>query len=806
MLKRWGFSALLFLVSAAATAQTPDDEYYPYAEPEEHSVESPADSVLFYRAIQRTPESYDAASRFALPRVTIRRRGEHYSSEQRTLYGIPIAYRHTTSLRLAGAEERYDSGLAMQQAALGTTAGVRQFHFTDNLPLHPWRVAVRYADRNYRVGAQIDMEQESHNGWHTAWGLDYRTGRDARIEGLFTDALTVGGRLSRRWAHGGALTVVLSAPLSIRGLRSASTEEAFELTDDPYYNPSWGFQDGKVRNARVRREAMPLAVVAWAMPLSKQTTLQGSLGAEMGLRAQSELGWYDARTPQPDNYRNMPSYTGDLATEAVWREEDARYTQVAWDELIAQNRLGDGAAIYALEDAVTRLTNLHLRAALHTRLGALELDYGLYAHYNRTRHYRTMRDLLGADYLLDIDHYLIDDDSYSNRLQNDLRNPSRHITEGDRFGYDYALVTRTVGGWLRTVWHTERWHAEAALAINDATCYRRGYYEKELFAGNRSYGKSRTIRQMPYTLKGVAGYTFSPRSYLALSVAQGSAATTPDHLFIQPRYNNRTVDATAPARFTAAQLHFRRTGEKLDWQLTTFLTLHRGGVESRRYYDDLAAAYCDIEVADLATRALGIEAAVQWRPAYRWTLSATASWGDYRYVEDATVTVLTDAENRAVDRQAVSHLRDCRPGGVPALTASAAVRYYGPRGWSIRLSGGVAAERHVDAAALRRTDRVAYQSGSTPESFEAFTRQERLDDAVTLDASIFKHCTLHNGHQLWFSLQLTNLTACEVPSSGYESMRSQRYGTTTSTVRMPQASRYLYASPRSVLLTAGYRF
>ena len=40
-----------------------------------------------------------------------------------------------------------------------------------------------------------------------------------------------------------------------------------------------------------------------------------------------------------------------------------------------------------------------------------------------------MRDLLGARYLTDIDQYLVDDDTYSNLLQNDLRHPDRRIGE-----------------------------------------------------------------------------------------------------------------------------------------------------------------------------------------------------------------------------------------------------------------------------------------------------------------------------------------------------------------------------------------
>ena len=67
-------------------------------------------------------------------------------------------------------------------------------------------------------------------------------------------------------------------------------------------------------------------------------------GAEYGVRKYSALGWYDARTPMPDNYRYLPGYTGDRETELAWWSNDARYTQVCWDELFARNRMAGGHA------------------------------------------------------------------------------------------------------------------------------------------------------------------------------------------------------------------------------------------------------------------------------------------------------------------------------------------------------------------------------------------------------------------------------------------------------------------------------
>ena len=121
----------------------------------------------------------------------------------------------------------------------------------------------------------------------------------------------------------------------MRGLRSSSTREAFSLIGDNLYNPAWGYQNGKVRSGRIRREFVPLTAVAWQHNLSPSTRLDLTFTAETGIRQYSSLAWYNARTPVPDNYREMPGYfTDDPATqralEEIWRAHDPRYTQIDW--------------------------------------------------------------------------------------------------------------------------------------------------------------------------------------------------------------------------------------------------------------------------------------------------------------------------------------------------------------------------------------------------------------------------------------------------------------------------------------------
>ncbi|MFR6415560.1 MAG: hypothetical protein ACLUNS_07410 [Alistipes shahii] len=180
-----------------------------------------------------------------------------------------------------------------------------------------------------------------------------------------------------------------------------------------------------------------------------------------------------------------PSYTGDRETELAWRSNDARYTQIDWDELIRRNRMAGGHAVYALEDRAERLCNLAFDASFATEADArLTLRYGVSLRRENTRSYKQMRDLLGAGYVTDIDRFLIDDDTYGNLLQNDLRHPGRTVREGDRFGYDYALTLREAARPLAGRLPLRPLPGRSfALVLGSDAVSRRGYYEKELFPG-----------------------------------------------------------------------------------------------------------------------------------------------------------------------------------------------------------------------------------------------------------------------------------------------------------------------------------
>lgn len=800
------FGCVLCFVVATAAAQTFPEEYRPFDRAEEVQPMLQTDSTLFFGAILAAPNLYDACTTFTLPQVARQRRGRSFFDETATLEGIGLPYRSFQVLRLLGADERFVPGLAAAGPWGGATDGLRSFEFSDAVPLLPYRASVRFSGRNYLIGARFAASGEWGSGWSYTAATDLRLGQDLYVDGVFTDAATLAFRIARQLSDSQRLSLLVVAPSSVRGTRLASTQEAFTLTGDCLYNPAWGFQDGKVRNSRVRRETVPMLVASYRGQLSPATSLSASASVEAGVIKYSSLGWYNARTPQPDNYRNMPSFAGDRDTDEAWRTRDARYTQIDWDYLVTLNRLAGGHAVYALEDRAGRLWNLQLAAGFTTLLSKrLTLDYGLSVRRESTRSYKLMRDLLGAACIDDIDQYLIDDDTYGNLLQNDLRHPDRRIGEGDRFGYDYAIVCRDARLRLHAVYRADRLRVDITAEAGEASVFRRGYMEKELFPGMRSFGRSRKLHFLPGSLKAAVGWAFSPRSRLEAAVGAGASLPDPESFFCQPLYNNRTIDNPCTRRFYSAEVDYRLSTPLLDLQATTFVTAYYDIAQTRRFFDDLSGLYCDATASGIARLIAGCELSAIIRLSRRWRLSLAASGADFRYLRNASVSVISDSDNTAVDTRAESYLGNCRPGGAPLTTACAEVAWFGPKGWGARLSAGYAGLRWVEPSMVRRTGRILRQSGITTEAFDEFIHQERLPDAFTADASLFKTFYLANA-RLTLSLAAHNLAGTTTIYDGYESSRVRRITAGDEIFYWPHATRYTYAYPRTFYLTASFRF
>lgn len=794
-------------------AQVPDGEYYvsEYFTDESRPMIEP-DSSLFYRAIQSSDDAFAVITDYDLSFVASSRRGMGYESHRVVLNGIPLQPAYRSALNYMNVTCRRYSGAAVASTTPGGMNGVTEYRTDFSEPVGMRSVGINVTDRVYLFGVRASAVETLGKGWTLSAMLSARTGRDMHVAGLFSSSATAGISTSKSWGERHRLSLTAMFAPSERSSRYSTTMEAFALTGDNLYNPSWGYQDGKVRSANVRRTFVPTVVVSYDLSVSDLTEVSLSLGVDAGHRRYSALAWFDARTPMPDNYHYMPSYFTDseVAAEvaAAWRNNDARYTQINWGKLHEINDMSDdGHSAYAVEDRVERIADVNFRAAGRTVAGRrLTVGYGLNASYSNRRSYKQMRDLLGGDHIIDIDQYLVDDDMVGNMKQNDLRNPDRVIREGDRYGYDYALVRRYAGAFVTAEWRSDRLRFDLAAEIGEMAVFRRGYYEKELFAGSASYGRSRRVKMSPYTVKTVSGYSFTPRHYIGVTLAVAGSAPDSEDLFLQTQYNNRTIDSPKLETAFSAEVDYRYRGRAVNVSASLYLRRTWDGVDVAHYYDDLAFTYSDMVVSDIGLLNAGIEIAADVRFARNWSASVAASAGRYLYASDPRVTLYSDRDNSLICDRAVAHMGDCHVGGSPEAVVTADVVYMN-RGWGARITGTYAGLRYVVPAVMRRTDRVSRQGSVSEEIFRRFVVQERMPDAVSVDAAVWKSFRLGNASRLVVSLSVRNLLGSRnIIYNGRESLRISRTNVEGEYLYEPFATRYTYSYPRSFYLSVNYKF
>jgi len=807
-------AALFAAVACGAPAQNRADEYgYPFLPlRRDYMPDIVTDTTLFYRAVQSSDDLYARIADYSFSFVGMRRRGAEYADERISYAGLSFPARYAAAFRALRADCRHAAPYGAAAHSALPVSGGEIFSFPEYFPGRPASVAVNFSDRGYLAGVRTFASAGFAEGWSVDAALSARTGRDLHVDGVFTDAASVSFRLAKRFSGGSRLSLFATFSPSVRGMRSASVGEAFALRGDNLYNPSWGWQEGRRRNSRVRRDMTPLAVASYAWSAGTRTTLAASLAVEAGTRRYSTLGWYDARTPMPDNYRWMPSYQTDAAAAGVvaesWRRGESRYTQIDWEELCAENRMAGGEAVYAVEDRVRRLTNVDAAVRAETAVSdVLTVSCGIAAGFSSERSYRRMRDLLGAEYLTDIDTYLVDDDTFSNSLQNDLRHPDRRVGEGDRFGYDYALRRLYACVSVDVEYRTGRFDLRASASLGGESLRRHGYFEKELFPGEESFGASPAMRFSTFSASLCGGCAFTPRHRLGLSLSASGEAPDAEDLFWNPQYNNRAVDRRPVEKRFGCELSYRCYGRTVQLQAALFASLSRDGIMSLRYYDDLSAQFCDMAVSGIGRLSYGAEAAATVRLSRRWRLQTVLSAARYRYASDPEVRVVTDAAGETVDSGSASHMGGCVPGGAPQLAAAVSVDYFSARGWGVDISLSWAGSRYVDPSFLRRTERVARQAASSPEQFAAIVGQERLKDAADVGFMVSKRWYVGRGSRVTAMLSVRNLLDTrDIVESAYESQRVRRVSAGVASYYVPLPTRYLYAYPRTCYLSVSYTF
>ncbi|MCQ2254966.1 MAG: TonB-dependent receptor, partial [Bacteroidaceae bacterium] len=164
------------------------------------------------------------------------------------------------------------------------------------------RVTLTGANRNYSLRAMYTYGSGvSENGWAYAANVTYRgaTPGTAYVEGTFYNSLSYYLGVTKILNSEHQISLSTWGNPTERGSQGAATDEMYWIANDRFYNPYWGYQNGKVRNSRIINDFAPSAILTWDWNINEAMKLTTSAFMKYSMYSGTKLNYNNSDNPHP---------------------------------------------------------------------------------------------------------------------------------------------------------------------------------------------------------------------------------------------------------------------------------------------------------------------------------------------------------------------------------------------------------------------------------------------------------------------------------------------------------------------------
>jgi hypothetical protein len=658
------------------------------------------------------------------------------------------------------------------------------------------------ANRSYRNRAMITHSTGMlNNGFALTISASRRWANEGYVEGTFYDAYSYFLAVEKQFSEKHSLNLVVFNAPKRAGSPGHSIQEAYDLSGTNYYNPNWGWQDGKKRNARISNYNQPKLILTDYFHFNEKTKLSTSLMFSHAKSVRTKLSWLGRTDPRPDYYRNMP-YFGEYDSlhyeDNIYKWENTG-GQLNWDLFYNTNWRSssefageDGnklkRALYMIEEEHNDYNELIFHNTItHTVNEHITLHGGMHVVYHNAAHYKVVNDLLGADFWLDIDKF-----AKVELRDNDIRNPEFKAKVGDRFGYDYNSITNEQSLYAMANFTYSKFDFFVSTDINNHTHYRIGNMQNGKFP-DRSLGASAKFSRMGYSLLGGLTYKLSGRHFLSANASLFSRAPKFREIFSSPRVRNDIVgdentsfvDISKNEIIKSLDVNYIVRYPRFKSRLTYYYTDFQNSIKQRYMYLDFDGNFVNFFMTGIDKVHTGIELAAEYEVLTGLTLYGVLAKGIQVFQNRPEVNIIVDA---ASDFSITNHevqISGYHLGQGPETVASLGLKYWAPTYWfagvnvnymdDIYLS--IAETRYIPEAIVNNPEYLA--DPNTPhyeevakEVSEILRQKTGTNQAYTVDVFAGKSWRIKHKYYINLSLNVSNvLDNQNIVTGGYDQYR-----------------------------------
>ncbi|MCI6197771.1 MAG: TonB-dependent receptor [Prevotella sp.] len=670
--------------------------------------------------------------------------------------------------------------------SMPSMGGANNYNFRPSAMPIGNKAALSVANRNYTLRGMYSYSSGLNDkGWAVAAALTYRWADRGYVEGTFYNSLSYFLGVEKVTGNHSISFVTWGNPTE-RASQGASTDEMYWIANDRYYNPYWGYQNGKKRNSRVINDFAPTALLTWDWKINDDMKLTTSLTGKYSMYKSTKLNYNNSDNPQPDYWKVLPS-----SYFNVWNEDDNSYrTESAWDawnnaynwlSSSKVNRQIDFDRLYAANvsasqqgaDAMYYIQAKHndqldfkLSSTLDMKLDDRQkLVMGMNLGTTKGMHYQTMDDMLGATQFHNINYYALGKyDINSEQVQYDLNNPNAKVGDGDRFGYDYNILVDRADFWTTYSATLSRMHAFVSARVGGTQMQRDGKMRNGL-AKDNSYGKSGTARFLDGG--GKIGLSFNLGMGNIIQLGAGYELRTPTAYtaFASPEINNDFVANLKNEKVLSAELGYSLNTSWVRANVNAYYSRIKDATEWQCFYFDNANSFSYVSLTGVEKEYYGVEYGLKFKITSAFSIQAVGTVSEAKYANDANVRyMLSTSGDYGND---ICHLKGVREASTPLLAQSLTLSYSN-KGWFIDLTGNYYDHIYLSPSVYYRYDEICEHDNDgnaiVPDQLEG-------NGGFMLDASIGKLIRLKKG-QLSINLTLTNiLNNRDICTGGYEQSR-----------------------------------
>ena len=721
-------------------------------------------------------------------------------------------------------------GLMATTFAYGDMGGLNSF---DTRASHQRKqTSINYAssNRNYSNRIMITHSTGLNNkGWAFTVSGSRRWADEGYSDGTYYDGWSFFGGVDKRFNDRHLLSFVAFATPTENGRQGASVAEMINIAGDNFYNPYWGYQNGKKRNASVARSFQPIGILTHDWKISDKTTLVTAGSVTYGNRSVTGLDWYNAADPRPDYYRYLPSYQLDPNFAEQVRQEmmnDVNKRQINWDVLyntnynsydivrnafgITGNDVAGKRSRYILEERVVNTLKYIFNSTLNSTISEnASLSAGITYQSQRNNYFKRVEDLLGGDFYVDVNQFGERDfPTNPNAGQNNLNIPNRIVGEGDKFGYNYDINIKKGSVWLQGVFKFRKIDVFVATEHSYTSFFRYGNVKSGLFPNN-SYGKSATYNFYNSGIKGGITYKIDGRNYLFANGSYGSRAPFFENAFIAPRTRDFVQDNLKSEEMLTVEGGYVMNAPKLKIRATGYYSQFKNQLDVITFYHDEYRNFVNYAINNIGRVHTGFEFGAEAKIYKGLSLTAAAAVGKYYYNTRQRATVTIDNSSEVLSRNDVVYSKNFYVP-TPQQAYTIGLDYRSPRFWFINVNFNYFDKMFLNINPIRRTESAVSGVAEGSELWHQIVDQTKLKSQYTLDAfagySWLMNRKFHNLKKrtfLVFNVGVNNiLNNRDVVSGGFEQLRFDFAGKNVN--KFPE--RRFYAYGINYFASMGIRF